>query len=68
MGGGHAQPARRRAFWCGWSNIAALIASAAAMSPKPTTAPRLQAAYDGKTYQNPVPTTVSPPSGYAALC
>ncbi|GAC1595291.1 MAG: MBL fold metallo-hydrolase [Hymenobacter sp.] len=30
-------------------------------------APRLQAHYDGKRYHNPVPTTVSPPSGYGAL-
>ena len=37
------------------------------MSPKTVSAPRLQAAYDGKVYQNAVLTTVSPPSGYGAL-
>ncbi|GAA4026023.1 MBL fold metallo-hydrolase [Hymenobacter glaciei] len=37
------------------------------MSPQTTSAPRLQAIYDGKAYQNAVPTTVSPPSGYSEL-
>ena len=37
------------------------------MNAKTASAPRLQAAYNGKTYQNAVPTTVSPPSGYGAL-
>ena len=34
---------------------------------KTSDAPRLQAAYDGKRYQNVLPTAVSPPSGYGAL-
>ena len=37
------------------------------MNPKTASVPRLQAIFDGKTYQNAVPTTVSPPSGYGAL-
>ncbi|WP_210520437.1 MBL fold metallo-hydrolase [Hymenobacter terricola] len=37
------------------------------MSPKTASAPRLQATHNGKTYQNAVPTSVSPPSGYGAL-
>ena len=37
------------------------------MNAKTASAPRLQAIFNGKTYENAVPTTVSPPSGYGTL-
>ena len=53
-------------FLPAWSSI---VAPSAYQQPKQpnSRAPRLQAAYVGKTCQNAVLTTISPPSGYQAL-